>query len=165
MSQTSVAEQALGFPGMKADSGNDDVISRIAEGALVDGTLAVVGTSVDTEAKAPTAGADVTTLTSLRGVVLHSHARESGAAANPSYADGDMVSLMRSGRVLVKVEEAVTPASPVFVRHAAGAGGTVLGAFRASADTATASQLPVSAAKYVSSAAPGGLAVLELSIS
>src|SRR3990172_9189666 len=46
--------------------------------------------------------------------------------------------IRRQGRIWVFIDETVTPQSPVFVRHTAGAGGTVLGAFRLTADTATA---------------------------
>jgi hypothetical protein len=82
-----------------------------------------------------------------------------GAGVPPKYA----VSVLTKGRIYVVVEEAVTPASAVFVRFAAGVGGTQLGAFRASADTATASAAPAGW-RYRSSAAIGGIAELELNL-
>jgi hypothetical protein len=77
------------------------------------------------------------------------------------YGSNTMVNVLRDGRVLVLVEEAVTISSTVFVRFASGTGGTQLGAFRASADSATAVAWPL--AKFTNSAAAGGLAVLEVS--
>ena len=47
MSQTVVQEQSRAFVGMKADSGFDDIISKIAEVDLFDGHCAIHGTDPD----------------------------------------------------------------------------------------------------------------------
>lgn len=69
--------------------------------------------------------------------------------------------ILRKGRVKVLVEEAVNPNDPAFVRFVAGAGGTVIGAWRKSADTASASA--VKGARYCQTwaVAAGGIAWLE----
>jgi hypothetical protein len=63
----------------------------------------------------------------------------------------------------VRVEEAVLPGDPVFVRFAAGAGGTGLGAFRKSADTGSAAQVP-NGAVYMTTASAGSLALVEVNL-
>jgi hypothetical protein len=73
------------------------------------------------------------------------------ASASPATAgilDQVEFNLVERGRVWVIAEEAVDVDSPVYCRYAAGAGGTQLGAFRASADTATAAL--VKGARYLS---------------
>lgn len=109
----------------------------------------------DTAVRAPSSAGEVTT--TGMGVAVFD------PWTTVPYAAGAMVPMLRRGALLVAVEEAVTPASPVFVRYAAGVGGTVLGAFRASADTATAAQ--VARAKYLTTQPiPGGLVQLSLSL-
>ena len=76
------------------------------------------------------------------------------------YPIGQAVSIMRKGRVWVWTEEAVTPASTPYCRYAAGAGGTVIGRFRASADTATAAAVP--GARFMTTAGAGSLVLLEI---
>lgn len=67
--------------------------------------------------------------------------------------------VLRRGSVWVKVEEAVVAYDIAFCRYAAGAGGTQLGAWRKSADTATAAT--VKGARFLTSQGTiGGLAKL-----
>jgi hypothetical protein len=72
----------------------------------------------------------------ILGVALHDHAH------NPANTDGilddDMFSVGQRGRFYVRAEVAMDPTKPVFIRYASGAGGTVLGSIRDTADTATA---------------------------
>lgn len=84
------------------------------------------------------------------------------AAGVVQYDDTKTVNVMTKGRVLVKVEEAVTPTSKVFVRHTIN-GANVPGGFRASIDTDKAFEI-TSGARYLSSASAGGLAVLEVNL-
>jgi len=72
------------------------------------------------------------------------------------------VPVRRLGRIWVLVEEAVSNGNQAYVRFASGAGGSQLGAFRKSADTATAAALPN--AYYRSNALAAGYAVLELQL-
>jgi hypothetical protein len=104
------------------------------------------------------------------GVVLRAYDNEQlPASVGSSYdtaitLDAHYVhNVLRSGRVLVKVEQAVVKGTDsVFVRFASGSGGTVLGSFRKDADTSTAVALPAGSAKWLTSASANGLAVLEL---
>jgi hypothetical protein len=51
---------------------------------------------------------------------------------------GSMVSILRRGHIWVVTETAIAEQAQLFCRYAAGAGGSVLGAFRNDADTSTA---------------------------
>ena len=160
MSQTVVAEQAAAFAGMKADSGGDDVLSRSAEGAVPFGKLVVLGTNKDKQCKLPAALGEVTTAGLQLGVSLQSHAMEQNGAGAATYDDKDTVSVLHKGRCYVKVEEAVSPSDPVFVRYAAGGDG--LGSFGKTAGTSERAAL--SKARYLSTAGVGGLAVVEVDL-
>ncbi len=59
-----------------------------------------------------------------------------------NYVDGDTVPCLQQGHIWVYSEVAVTDRAPVYCRIASGAGGTVLGAFRTDADTASAILVP-----------------------
>ena len=146
---------AVAIEGMVADSSRQlDVLSRAANDAIPAGRLVV--RQAEGKCKLPVATGEITGGTAL-GVAMYDALR----AAAP-YAINDMVPVIHGGRVWVKVEEAVTEGGAVFVRFASGAGGTGLGAFRASADTATAVALP--GAVYRSSASANGLAIVELNL-
>lgn len=148
---------AIAFDGMLADTnGNNDVLSRASEEATSFGYgLAVVaGTDPDVQAILPVGAAK------LLGVSLHSHANEVNADNENLIQETSVFNVLHAGRIYVKVEEAVTPASPVFIRVAAGAGGTQKGAFRASADTATARAS--SGLRFITSAGANGFAQLEI---
>lgn len=54
-----------------------------------------------------------------------------------NYTDGESVPVLEGGDIWVYSEEAVADRDPVYVRVASGAGGSVLGAFRNDADTAS----------------------------
>lgn len=100
----------------------------------------------------------------LVGVTLHSHAYEptvqlgSGGGILPK----EPVTVRKQGRIWVFTEQAVTPADPVHVRYATGAGGTVLGRFRKAAVASETFQLY--GANWITSASAGGLAMLEFDI-
>lgn len=97
------------------------------------------------------AGAD------LLGIAIRKLSTESD-----KYDVDSAVAVLRKGRIFVEVEEAVTPDSDVFVRHTAGGGGSELGIFRTDADTASAVQ--VTNARFKSSAAANGVAILEINL-
>lgn len=159
MSQTSVSEQAAAFAGMKGDMGPDKVLSRAADTAIPFGKLVVVGASADKTCKLPGAAGDVTDAKLALGVSLQSHAMEQNAAGAATYDAKDMVSIMQKGVVYVKVEEAVTPADTVVVRHAAGGDG--VGSF---AKTAGANHALLPNARYLTSAGVGGLAQVQVDL-
>lgn len=106
----------------------------------------------DFAVRLPRATGDVTSVSRF-GVSAKTRASESA-----SYTS-QMVDCISDGRVWVPVEEAVTAGDAAFVRFAAGAGGTQLGAFRKSADSASAVALPN--AKYLTDGSAGGLAVVQ----
>ena len=101
----------------------------------------------------------------ILGIAVHSPANEQSLVGtpNPGYKITKAMSILRRGRVYVRVEEAVTPASVPHVRFEAGGGGTRLGAFRASTDTATAEPLGAEF-RFKTAAGAGELAVLEISL-
>lgn len=65
------------------------------------------------------------------------------------------VPFINLGYIVVTVESAVVKGGSAFIRYGAGAGGTVLGAIRADADTATAVEVPT--LKFAESADTGDL--------
>lgn len=161
MSQTSYSTyHAAAYEGTRADSSPMKArAARNNTGADLKYGRAVVfdagaGTS-ELARKLPSAAGD-----KIMGVTLHDHAH------NPTNTDGilddDMFSEIYQGSIYVVTEQAVTPADPVFVRYAAGAGGTQLGAFRKDADTATA--VALANARWTGNAAAGEVVGLELNL-
>lgn len=69
------------------------------------------------------------------------------------YVDSESVRILESGEIWVATEEAVSDRDPVYCRIAAGAGGSVLGAFRNDADTASCILIPN--ARFVRNATAG----------
>jgi hypothetical protein len=162
MSQTSYAINTdAAYAGQLGDVGPHDIGSGtdLTANEYVPFGVAVSQGTKDGEIHLPAASGDVTA--KFLGVSVAQQTNENLVGTGGSYAPKVPVSFLKKGRVWVKVEEAVTPASPVFVRFAAGGGGTQLGAFRASADTATAVALP-GGAKFVTSAGAAGFALLDL---
>ncbi|MFZ5440471.1 MAG: structural cement protein Gp24 [Myxococcota bacterium] len=164
MSQTSYTTyQSAAFAGMLADNGETDILSYVSEEASANlpfGVAVAKGTA-DNGMLAMVNGSSV-----IVGVLAHTHqvdpsqlaSSPAGAGVPPKY----LGNVLKRGRIVVQVEEAVTPASAVYVRHTAGAGGTQKGAIRASADTATA--VAWTAARFLSSAGANGYAVLEVNL-
>ncbi len=64
------------------------------------------------------------------------------AATLAHYVDGDTVPVLQEGGIWVYSEETVSDRDPVYVRVAAGAGGSLLGAFRNDDDTASCVIVP-----------------------
>lgn len=97
----------------------------------------------------------------LRGVSCRTNVFESqgiGYSIIEGYPPKEAVNVIRKGRLAVRVQEAVTPLSAVWVYHT----GTYQGTFRATTD-ANASQI-TSGAVWHKGASAGGLAVLELNL-
>lgn len=79
------------------------------------------------------------------------------------YAIGDAIRLLRKGRIVVRVEQAVNPESPVFLRHTANGAGTAPGQFRVNIDTANA--IDVSAyCSFATTTTGAGLAYLDVNL-
>ena len=77
------------------------------------------------------------------------------------YAPTELVTVLRKGRIYVQVEVAVTSDDSVYVRHVA-SGTKVRGGFGNVVDSSTC--FLVSAARYVTSAAAGGFAIVEINL-
>ncbi len=147
------------------------------EGAVVDGQLKNInsgpavgavpfGRIVTRENAAgavalPNASDDVT----IRGMGAAVRMQDQVADASDvlQYEDEQDVSILDFGVIYLRPEDAVTYGAPVFVRFAAGGGGTALGSVRSDADTATAVALP--GAKFMSSAAGGALCPVRIRLS
>lgn len=161
MSQTNYTINInAGQPGQLYDLGANDTVSAVDKVEVVPFGVALVQGPTDGTCRLPAA---LTDLTKVLGVsVLVQTKEQSLITSIVNYPAGTDIALLRKGRVWVKVEEAVTAMSPVFVRALPGVGGTQAGAFRMSADTATAAQ--INGCVFRTSAAAGALAVVEFNL-
>lgn len=101
----------------------------------------------------------------IAGVTVHRHtekAKGTGTAAEIE-ADGGKADVLRKGRIWVVVEEAISLGDGVFYRHTAGGGGSVIGAFRTDADTATADDVSTSC-RWLTETTGAGVALLEVNL-
>jgi len=149
-----------GLAGQLADTGPTDIITKELPVATPFGVG--VTRSGESEAVVPDATGEVSTKGLFLGVTVHTHAVESSASGTASYPAKSVASILKKGRILVLVEEAVNAGDPAFCRFASGGGGSQLGAFRKSADTASAVAVP--GAYYHKGAGAGELAVLDLNL-
>lgn len=118
MSQTQVQEQGIALNGQKYDLSPSTVSSYAAEERVPFGRHVSLGTDKDLQGKLPSLSTDITGKGS-RGVALHTHALENPQdGLEPGYDVSRPMSVMEKGKVFVEVEEAVTPLSSVYVRHA-----------------------------------------------
>lgn len=126
--QTSyVASFTKSYAGMPADGGPKDVLGRTNESATeIPFGCAVTFGATDATVKPPGAITQV-----VVGIALAQMAYQPGAQLGTSgiarYAEA---SILRKGRIVLTAEEDVVPGDRLHVRAVAGAGGTVLGAFR-----------------------------------
>ncbi len=135
---------------------------RNNSGAIIPWGRAVVfdagaGTT-DLAARLPSGSTDV-----ILGALMYDHSHESAEATG--LADDNMGSVVSHGQVWMFAEQAVTPADPVFVRYnAAGGTGTspAVGQVRKDADTAKA--VAATNARFRTSAAAGGLVLVEWNV-
>lgn len=150
------------FAGMRVDNGEADIASKVNPLVAIPFGLAVcAGVAPDRDVKLPTSSGEA--IASVGVALSDTIECPLGGSAVPQFPVKSAVPTLRQGRVWVKVEEAVTPASAVYIRYASGGGGTQLGSFRASADTATAALAPAGWA-YRSSAGAAGFAILEINL-
>ena len=151
-------DMAVAFAGQLADLNDNESRSGNLEGAInIPFGIGLKKGTLDDGYIVPTLAGDI-----CQGIAVHAHALDniglSGLSpATAGIQPGEMFTVMRRGYIWVKVEEAVVRGGPVYMRYAAGAGGTILGSFRTSADTATAS-LVKGATYQTSQATVGGLA-------
>lgn len=174
MSQTSYSLYIppVAYPGQLADDCQlKDVLSGMAFlAAMVYGTLGVTDEANTVgfdqlAVRAPSASGDITVVGAQMGVVLADQARaQNPAVANPVYPQYAAVSMLRFGRIWVNAETAMADGANPFIRFAAGAGGSILGSFRNSADTASAAQMAAGQAVVRGTTVAAGYAVIELNI-
>lgn len=143
---------AAGRPGLEFDiNGGNDIVSWIADEDVPFGVW--VSETVEGHCELPDSSAEITG--NKGGIALIDPAKASGVG----YKQGELMRVMRRGRAWVLNEEALAKGDTLFVRFAAGAGGSQKGALRNDADTASAAT-PAGATLY--RAGNIGLAVLEL---
>lgn len=139
-----------------------------AEPAVLPFGRAVATLSTDGSGSGRLINAAPSTTNIIRGVSIRTNVAESigiGASIVEGYAPRDAINVMRRGRCAVRVIDAVTPLSQVFVQHT----GTLAGQFRGSAN-ASATALTAAAGtfaggiSFASNAPAGGLAILNINI-
>lgn len=129
--------------GQVYDLGENDVVTATNPNADVGYGLALcfdLSVGADDGVKLPAASGDLAKFIGV-SVLTQTNEQVYRGVGQSTYRAGKQIPAMRRGRVWVQVEEAVVKGDQAFVRFAAGAGGTQLGAFRKSADTATAAAL------------------------
>lgn len=109
----------------------------------------------------PAAAADVTSLGSFLGICVKDNTVVNDSA--DAVQVGATLTILSKGNVYVEVESAVTPATVPYCRYtnSTANGNWTVGNIRGDADTATATIIPN--AKFMSTAAAGGVAILRLS--
>lgn len=95
------------------------------------------------------------------GVTVNKNKAKPNSTGIAVYDIGEAISILRSGRIWVNAEEAINPTLAVFLRHTAN-GGLVPGDFRTDLDGANADAVPN--ARWVSTTAAAGLAILEINL-
>lgn len=163
MSQTSITQNTpKAAPGLIADIGFNDFLSRLAHEAIAFGKFV----RLDGEAKCRLPGEAAHVTGGLRGgFAVRDLAREQTLAGVTEYKEFDAVSIMRKGRVWVTVEDAVAVGGAVFIRVTT-VGGDTVGNVRSDADTDMmvdrATQL--AGAKFLTDAGAGELAQVEFDL-
>lgn len=159
MSQTAYSvNQGVALEGGLYDIGENDTMSYLVQDAAgISFGKGVSQGTADDQAKLPAAAGDVTT--TFLGVSQAVQGIEADSSGVVKYLQKAAMSVVKKGRVWVKVEDAVTAQGAVYVRHAAG--GLGVGSFAGAAGTGLA-LLP--GAKYITSASANGLAVVELNL-
>ena len=153
--QTTYTGMEAGFAGQIANIIPYVTVSKVSEGGYGFG-LAVVRGTADNQAKLPSAtGQD------FQGVSVYTLGAYAQSDDVSAYGDEEVSTVLKKGFIWVITEEAVVPGDDVFFRHTAGAGGTVIGSFRSSADTATADQ--ITGATFESTAGAGEIALIYIS--
>jgi len=165
MSQTAhTQDPAVAIEGMEADTSlAKERVSALAVEAIPFGhAVAVDGTAENPYTVVLPSTTGEVTDGSMLGVAVADVSIESDGGVGSGYPIDDAVPVLRKGRVWVIAEDAVPAVgTPAFVRFAAGGGGSVLGAFRTDADTASAVAWP--GARFMTTT--GGvneLAILEI---
>lgn len=129
-------------------------------GDLPFGRFVSQNTSYGGQCHLPVAATDITSVKAAAGVAVRVDSIEN--ESDQGYAIDDAVEVLAAGTVWVEVEDAVTPASDVYVRYTATEANPNLGSFRSDSDTSKAGALPT--ARWLTSAGAGELALLEINL-
>lgn len=156
MAQLDYNDQAVGFAGMLADSGPNDVGTGVSEEASAEipfGVAVARGATAD-GVDLPSAADDI-----VRGIVVHSNSYVEGVdLGSTGLEPKTCFGVLRRGRIWVKVEEAVSPGDRAYVRYA---GSGQKGAFRKS--EVVGETLDVTAeGEFQTTAAIDGLAIVDV---
>lgn len=129
-------EHAEGFVGQFADLQLTNVFSRSVETAEIDFGLAVVRGTADDQCILPSA-----TGQSFLGITARTIAGTADTAGDRKYQPNESANILDEGVIYAICEDGCTQGDPVYFRHTTGTG-TVIGALRTDADTATADLIP-----------------------
>lgn len=136
MAQTTYnVDPELGFRGLLADPNQDAFMVPMANGAAA---AQGFGIMVRRDGTNPEDQFDIFSAAGQTplGITVHTHAQEDPSLADPlGIALLETASILRRGRIWVRVEEAITVGDPVYFRHTSGTG-TEIGAFRNDSDGA-----------------------------
>lgn len=164
----SYAEQSRAYAGMKSDLRDDTVVSFIqgeASAEIPFGTAVAQGAASTQSGTPDKAIQMVNSASVVVGVLLHAHNydRESQLGST-GVKPTNLISVLRKGQVYMVHEGAVTKGQPCFVRHTAGAGGSVKGVVRADADTATAVSTAALTFAETKSALGDGIVLVDVNL-
>jgi hypothetical protein len=161
MPQTSVSLN----PSIAADGQLQQTADHFVESGFCDeatgvpfGRAVVLKSAANKDYDLPVSGAEAS---ASPGVAVRNPTLATNTGA---YADGDCISVLRSGVIYVQVEDAVTKGQKAFIRHTAGASLTALGRFRSDDGDEGAGPLAASRPgwEYLDSAAASGYARVYL---
>jgi hypothetical protein len=149
----------LGVSGQLADNHphvidscrNNEASAEIAFG------YAVCWDTEDQDVLLPAAETDL-----VRGIFLHSHSYQVGEQlGDDGILPGEMMNVLRKGRVLVTAEDSVAPGDRLWVRCTTGGAGEIIGGLT-NADEGTETIDCTKQGQWLTTAAAGGLAWLEV---
>lgn len=127
---------AEGFVGQFADLQLTNVFSRSVETAEIDFGLAVVRGTADDQCILPS-----TTGQFFLGITARTIAGTADTAGDRKYQPNESANILDEGVIYAICEDGCTPGDVVYFRHTTGTG-TVIGALRTDADTASADLIP-----------------------
>lgn len=154
MSQTTVSQYgAAGMAGQLYDSGDNDVMSYSAEGAVGFGVPVQLGTNKERQVKVLTTSAGQAAL--AVGISLHTYVAEQSAAGLVQYGTTQTVSVLKRARVWVNTQDAVV-AGTVANLHLAS------GLFTDEAVAAGIEAFTQFSARFITGTTAAGLAVVEI---
>lgn len=162
---TTLRAPVKAFEGMLADTRTNRISSKVVASVVAHAGRAVCFHAGDTDdqVRVPVSTAEVEN-NNIQGVTILDVSRMStDGTVGQAVQVGEQVAVLEDGEIWVNVEEAVTPASLVYVRITESSGGAAdQGKFRASADAGKA--VIAFGFKYKTSTTGAGLAKLAVKL-